>query len=73
MQHIKAPSIAGKIGAAVSVLLIAGAAIAVTSAPSYATKATAKKTGKQCTTCHIESGEKALNDYGKKYKAANPD
>ena len=73
MRRTSVGSIVGKFAAAVPALLLAGAVLAMTTGPSSATKAIGKKTGKQCTSCHVESGEKELNDAGKKYKAANPD
>ena len=36
--------------------------------PSMATKDTAKKEGKTCVTCHVKSGDKALNELGEYYK-----
>ena len=70
MRHIKARSIESKLAAAVSALILAGALLAATTGPSMATRAEAKKTGKKCETCHVDPPEKALNDYGKKYKAS---
>ncbi len=55
-----------------STLLLAGAVLAMTTGQSMATKADAKKTGKKCEVCHSDPPEKALNDYGKKYKATLP-
>ncbi len=50
-----------------TVLLTAGAIIALATGPSMANPAIAKKTGQPCAKCH--TAPPALNDYGKKYKA----
>ena len=73
MRKTIARSIVGKVAAAAPALLIAGAIVLVTSAPSNATKAIARKTKKECESCHVEKGEKALNAAGKKYQAENPE
>ena len=36
--------------------------------PSMATKDIAKAEKKACTTCHVKTGDKELNDAGKYYK-----
>jgi hypothetical protein len=70
MRHIKARSIESKLAAAVSALILAGALLAATTGPSMATRAVAKKTGKDCTVCHTNPPEKDLTAEGKKYKAS---
>lgn len=43
------------------------AAFLATSGISFATKEIGKKEKKPCTTCHVKTGQKELNDVGKYY------
>jgi hypothetical protein len=44
------------------------AAFLASSGISFATKEMGKKEKKPCTTCHVKTGQKDLNDVGKYYK-----
>ena len=39
--------------------------------PAHATPAAARRTGKECSACHVSTGAKKLNDVGIYYKKKN--
>lgn len=65
-MRIRKATTARLTGAAVAVMLIAGAMITMTSRQAMATPDIAKATGQPCTQCH--TSPPTLNDYGKKYQ-----